>query len=103
MISLIEKNQDALRQICESHHVTRLWLFGSAVKGEFDPVNSDLDIVVEFANHLPPEDYAENYFSLLEALEKLYGKKVELLSRKALKNPVMIREIEDSKVELYAA
>lgn len=103
MIHLLANNKKALQNICKDHHVERLFLFGSVAKGDFDPAQSDLDLVVEFSDSLSPEDYAENYCSLLEALEDLFNTKVELLSLKALKNPVMIREIEESKIQLYAA
>lgn len=103
MIQLIENNKKELQEICKRHHVSRLFLFGSAAKGNFDPVKSDLDMAVEFTDDIEPVDYAENYFSLLEALENLFDKKVELLSLKALKNVIMIEEIENSKVQLYAA
>ena len=48
-------------------------------------------------------DYADNYFEFLKQLEILTGKKVDLVSKKSLKNPILIEEIERSKVELYAA
>ena len=47
--------------------------------------------------------YADNYFEFLKQLEILTGKKVDLVSKKSLKNPILIDEIERSKVELYAA
>lgn len=103
MIPLIENNKQELKQICEKHNVSQLFLFGSAAKGNFNPKSSDLDMVVEFSNKIDPLDYAENFFSLLESLENLFNLKVELLSLKALKNTIMIREIENSKVQLYAA
>lgn len=103
MIELIENKIEALKQICKDHYVTKLYLFGSAAKGNFDPGTSDLDMVVEFSKTIDPVDYATNYFSLLENLEKLFSRKVELLSLKALKNAVIIKEIENSKIQLYAA
>jgi predicted nucleotidyltransferase len=48
-------------------------------------------------------DYADNCFSLLEKLQNLLGKKIDLVSQKSLKNPVLIEEITRSKVDLYAA
>ncbi|CAN5254682.1 hypothetical protein BH23BAC1_BH23BAC1_16460 [soil metagenome] len=103
MIKLVENKKEELQQICKHHQVSKLYLFGSAAKGNFDPVKSDLDMVVEFSSSVAPVDYALNYFSFLEALEDLFNKKVELISFKALKNAVMIQEIEKSKIQLYAA
>jgi hypothetical protein len=38
---------DALRDFCERHHITRLWVFGSALRDDFRP-DSDIDLLVEF-------------------------------------------------------
>ncbi len=103
MIKLIEENIEELQQICERYLVSQLYLFGSAAKGNFDPKRSDLDMVVEFSDSVKPIDYADYFFSFLEELENLFGRKVQLLSFKSLKNAVLINEIENSKVELYAA
>ena len=56
-----------------------------------------------FSNEIDMLDYADNYFEFLKQLEILTGKKVDLVSKKSLKNPILIDEIERSKVELYAA
>ena len=65
--------------------------------------NSDIDFLVKFSNKINVLDYADNYFSVHEKLEKLIGKKVDLVSVKSLKNPILISEINNSKIELYAA
>ena len=92
-----------LKEICGNHFVDSLFLFGSATGDHFDKVQSDVDLVVEFNSKLNPIDFADNYFSLLRSLELLFDKKVDLLSYRALKNPIIIEEIENSKVLLYAA
>jgi predicted nucleotidyltransferase len=97
--------QDSLTEIitlCKLHNVKSISLFGSAAKGEMQP-NSDIDFLVQFSEDIEILDYADNYFSLLEKLEKLLDKKIDLVSRKSLKNPILIKEIEGSKLELYAA
>ena len=54
---------------------------------------SDFDLLVEFSPKLEILDYADNYFSLLDALEKILERKVDLVSVKSLKNPVLLEEI----------
>jgi predicted nucleotidyltransferase len=44
----ITERLDAVRALCEKYSVRRLTLFGSAVKGTFDPKRSDVDFLVEF-------------------------------------------------------
>jgi hypothetical protein len=48
----------------QRHHVGRLELFGSATSSDFDPTESDLDFLVEFAP-LSPSQKADAYFGLL--------------------------------------
>jgi len=103
MLSLTNKQQDKLNDICSKHMVKNLYLFGSAANERFDTKNSDIDLVFEFAENIELLDYADNYFSFLQNLELLFEKKVDLLSYKALRNPVMIEEVEKSKISLYAA
>ncbi len=103
MLSLTEKQKSNLNSICDKHKVKNLFLFGSATNERFNSNTSDIDLIVEFADDLELLNYADNYFSILKDLEKLFGKKVDLISYKALRNPVMIEEVEKSKISLYAA
>ncbi|WP_262890050.1 nucleotidyltransferase family protein [Psychroflexus salis] len=88
--------------VCKKHQVKSIALFGSAAKGTVN-TKSDFDLLVEFSSELEVLDYANNYFSLLDALEKILERKVDLVSVKSLKNPVLLEEINKYKVNLYAA
>lgn len=88
--------------LCKVHNVTSIALFGSAATNEMNE-NSDIDFLVLFSEEIDVLDYANNYFSLLEKLENLLDRKIDLVSVKSLKNPVLIEEIDRSKVDLYAA
>jgi hypothetical protein len=103
MIDLIKNNTESLTSLCATHFVKSLYIFGSATKGNFNPITSDLDFVVEFNDSIDPIDYADNFFSLLDGLKQLFQKEVDLLSFRALKNQVIISEFNNSKVQLYAA
>ncbi len=48
-------------------------------------------------------DYADNYFLLLEMLEDILNRKVDLITIKSWKNPVLKEEIYQNKVFLYEA
>jgi predicted nucleotidyltransferase len=103
MIDLVKNNVKGLQDICVRYHVKSLHLFGSAAKGDNHSKTSDLDFVVEFNESIDPVDYADNFFGLLNDLKQLFKKDVDLLSQRALRNPIMISEINRSKVLLYAA
>ena len=45
--------QQELNKFCRKHHITRMSLFGSALRDELKP-ESDIDLLVEFdKNHIP--------------------------------------------------
>ena len=103
MISLIENNREALEDLCAKFQVSRLELFGSALTGRnFDTEHSDLDFLVEFLP-LKPGEYADTYFGLLEAIESLFNRHVDLVMIRAIKNPYFLESINKNRKVLYAA
>lgn len=102
MYGLIKNKLNDIIALCKKHHVKSISLFGSAAKDTMHE-SSDIDFLVQFSEEMDVLDYADNYFQLLEKLENLTGKKIDLLSKKSLKNPILIKEIEQSKIDLYAA
>ncbi|MBS9525789.1 nucleotidyltransferase domain-containing protein [Litoribacter alkaliphilus] len=64
---------------------------------------SDIDFLVEFSDDIDVLDHADNYFSLLDQLQKILNRKVDLVSSKSLKNPILKEEVYQSKVDLFAA
>jgi len=99
---LIENNRPMLQQLCARYHVRRLDLFGSARRDRFDLESSDLDFLVEFRD-LDLTQYADAYFGLLEALQDLFGRPVDLVMLSAVKNPYFLQQIERTRTMLYAA
>ena len=102
MIPEIEHSRLELETVCRRHRVLRLELFGSAASGAFEAGNSDLDFLVEFE---PPigTGYADRYFGLLEALEALFQRPVDLVVESAITNPYFRMSAGKTKVLLYAA
>jgi predicted nucleotidyltransferase len=76
------------------YHVAAIGLFGSFVRGE-ERKASDVDILVEFSRPVGMFKFLE----LEEYLERKIGKKVDLVSRKALK-PYIGRKILNEVVML---
>ena len=77
-------------------------MFGSAVGDRFDGAESDLDFLVEFLP-LQPGEHADAYFGLLEDLERLFERPVDLVMSRAIRNRYFKESIERSRVPLYAA
>ena len=102
MIKLIESNRSQLEELCERYHVKRLALFGSAASGAFDFGTSDLDFVVDFE---PTDDMnlADQYFGLLEGLQMLFQRRIDLVTERSIRNPYFKRAVDQTRIPLYAA
>ncbi|MHB9054496.1 MAG: nucleotidyltransferase family protein [Thermoleophilia bacterium] len=102
MTDLLKGRREEIAKACERHGVARLDVFGSALREDFRPGESDLDLLVEFK---PMELYerVEAYFGLLDDIRKLLNHKVDLIMVGAVKNQYIARDIERTKQLLYAA
>lgn len=101
MLKRIEKHINKLKQLCELHKVKNLFVFGSILTDDFKE-GSDIDFIVEFGK-VEIKDYADNYFSLKESLQKLFEREIDLLEFKAIKNHYFLEEIENKKELIYHA
>lgn len=102
MVALIENKSDVIAALCRKYNVARLYAFGSALREDFRPDESDIDLLVEFAP-MDGYDRATAYFDMLEELEVALGTKVDLVMAGAVKNRYISAEIERTKQMLYAA
>jgi predicted nucleotidyltransferase len=104
MISALCEKQEALRALCRDYGVRRLDLFGSAAtQDRFDAETSDLDFIVEFEPGQPFGPWMKHYFDFKRELERLFQRPVDLVLASALKNPLLIREVNRTRTVLYAA
>ena len=95
----IGKNIDIIRELCLKHKVHRLFVFGSVLTKKFSK-KSDIDLLVDFKD-VDLYDYADNYFDLKDALEKIFNRDIDLLEDKAIKNPYLRQSIDSSKQLIY--
>ncbi len=102
MHDTIAARQSDLMELCREFHVQRPDLFGSGLSAAFDSERSDLDFLVEF-EHLSAGDYATAFFGFKEALERLFGRSVDLVVASAIRNPYFLQSVEQGKALLYAA
>jgi predicted nucleotidyltransferase len=88
--------------LCARYDVRRLEAFGSALRDDFRPGESDLDLLVQFAP-MAPYARVDVYFGLPNELHARLGENVDLVMAGAVKNPYLARNIERTKQLLYAA
>ncbi len=101
MLDFIEKNIKMPWQLCIKYEVKTMYLFGSAAQGSFKE-DSDIDILINFKD-IPFDRYTDNFFELHSALEKLFQRKVELITEPSLNNSYLIKSIQHTKQLRYAA
>jgi len=102
MVSVLGDKMDAIRQSCKNYNVVRLDIFGSALREDFEPDRSDIDLLVDFGP-MPPFDKPDAYFGLLNELRNILGTEVDLVMVGALKNRYIRDDINRTKQQLYAA
>ena len=98
---LIENNREAITELCRRHGVRRLEAFGSILREDFDTGRSDVDILVEFDPAVSAS--FTNFLDLKEALEALFGRSVDLVELRAVRNRRLRHYIEQSKFPIYDA
>jgi hypothetical protein len=92
-------DQELLRRFCHQHHIRRLALFGSRLKGTAQPA-SDVDLLVEFETDRVPGLIGISAMEL-ELSELLGGKKVDLRTPRDLSRHFRDEVIRAAEV-LYA-
>lgn len=102
MHPMVQAHLEALRNLCRKYRVERLDIFGSGAGDEFDPGSSDLDFLAEF-EPMSPSEHADSYFGLLEGLERLFGRRIDLLEPEPIENPYLWQSILGSRRVLYEA
>jgi uncharacterized protein len=102
MVAVIEDRLEAISGLCRRFGVVRLYVFGSVVRGDFRPGESDVDLLVDFGP-MDGRSKAHAFFGLLDELQRVLGTDVDLVMVGAVKNRYVARDIERTKQEIYAA
>jgi|694.fasta_scaffold131226_2 predicted nucleotidyltransferase len=69
--------------------VQRMHQFGSALRADFNPNTSYLDLLVEF-KPIDPKELVRDYFDLELQLMAITGKPVDLVMADAVRNPYCV-------------
>ena len=89
-----------LEAFCRRWHVQELALFGSVLREDFRP-DSDVDILIT----LRPGDRLslDNRSAMMDELAEIFGRKVDLVEKRHIRNPFRRQAILTSKKVVYAA
>jgi len=100
MIDLINMHKAEIENTCREFSVRRLDVFGSAVRGDFCPGQSDVDLVADFSGEI---NLLNRYLDFSEAIEKVLGAPVDVITPRSIKNPYFKSAVEREAVCIYAA
>ena len=100
MNPIIDLHRHSLAEQCRRFGVRRLEVFGSAARSDFDFAKSDVDFIVSFADKTPGT-YADRYLDFAAAIERLLGRKIDLLTERCIRNPYFRREVEAARQIVY--
>jgi predicted nucleotidyltransferase len=104
MNSIIKNKLSDIIKTCEQMQVKSLYLFGSGVRDELNK-ESDFDFLFSFKNdkegNLLPPYY--DYFDLMFELEKITGRKVDLVAESEIRNRFFLKRISAEKVKIYGS
>jgi len=95
----IEIPKDKIVEFCQQRSITEFALFGSVLRDDFGP-DSDIDVLVTFA---PEARYSLfDLVTIQDELQSLFGRRVDLVEKAALRNPFRRHAILKSLEVVYA-
>jgi len=99
-LTLIDAHRAAIEALCGRYGVSRLALFGSALRGNPGAAPNDIDLTVEFeeTEGISP---AHQYFDFKADLELLLGRPVDLVELRAMQDCRLKRIIQKTQVPVY--
>jgi hypothetical protein len=93
----IEKKR--ISEFCRKWKIIELSLFGSVLNENFRP-KSDVDVLISLAADAPWSLY--EWVDMMEELEEIFGRRVDLVEKAGLRNPYRRREILKNRRVIYA-
>jgi predicted nucleotidyltransferase len=98
--SRVDVSSEVLEAFCGKWRIAELSLFGSVLRDDFRP-ESDIDILIEFAEDAHWSLY--EWLDMSEELQAIFGRTVDLTSKRGLRNPFRKKEILDTREVIYAS
>ncbi|HUT73382.1 MAG TPA: nucleotidyltransferase family protein [Armatimonadota bacterium] len=96
----VDLDRERIAGFCRKWRVKELAVFGSALRDDFAP-DSDVDVLVEFAPDHGLSLY--DWVDMIEELQVIFGRKVDLVAEGGLKDPFRRGEILRTAEVIYAS
>ena len=96
----IEIPREKIADFCRRWRVTELAIFGSALGHDFRR-DSDVDVLVVFQDDAKWDLF--DHMKAEEELKRIFGREVDLVEKRAIRNPFRRRHILSNHEVIYAA
>jgi uncharacterized protein len=96
----LKTDQEQIVRFCEKWKIAEFALFGSVIRDDFRP-DSDVDVLITFHPDIPWSLY--DWMDMIEELQGMFGREVDLVEKSTLRNPFRRRAILENNQVLYAA
>jgi uncharacterized protein len=94
---------ERIAEFCRKWQIKELSLFGSALGDEFRP-DSDVDLLVTFQDpHRSFGAWGSELQDMQNELEVMFGRKVDFVEKRLVKNPFRRHQILTTRQVIYAA
>jgi uncharacterized protein len=98
-MNLIDIYKNQITEICDTHKVKELYIFGSILTDRFSD-SSDIDMLIQF-DDIDLLDYFDNYMDLKEKLEMILKRPIDLVENQAVRNPIFRKVLDREKQLIY--
>lgn len=94
----IDRNK--IKTFCQKWRIKEFYLFGSVLRDDFGP-GSDVDVLVKLSDYTGIGLY--EWLDMIEELQEIFGRKVDLVSADGVRNPFLRLEIAQNRRLIHAA
>jgi predicted nucleotidyltransferase len=103
MVDVVKNNLDKIQQVCKQMGVKSLYLFGSGTDQKRYTDSSDLDFLYSFIPAKSEKELLDSYtyFDLLENLEDITGRNIDLVAEERIENRFFLARVEKEKIKIY--
>lgn len=96
----IQVERQQIADFCARWKIREFAFFGSVLREDFGP-ESDVDVMIEFEPDIPWSLY--DWVDMIEELQRMFGRRVDLVEKSGIRNPIRRRAILDASEVYYAA
>lgn len=100
MIDLITNNLKEIRSACRKFDVDTLWVFGSAVRDDWDVSKSDIDFIASFGQS--DRSLFRQHMGFIGELQDILAVRVDVVDERSISRASLRDEVDRTRELIYA-